>query len=112
MANPCDTWQGALLDPEQVLALSPELVGVILGDPSSISMQWMCVTLEVFAQGLESDGGICTVITVFAYLCSCNDGAHSYLGADTKIAKNPQHKKSLRRQFLFGLSIGDIIGYI
>ena len=137
VANPCDPCPGAVPDPARVLDLSPELFGAILGDASSVSTQWTCGALEVFAPSLESGSGICSVLTEFAYLCGCNGGVRAYLGADTKtkqavlawlppvtgllsivgssliiadIAKNPQHKKSLRHQLLFGLSIGDIIG--
>ena len=137
VAHPCDPCQGAVPDPERAIDLVPEIFGALLGDASTIGTQWTCGALEVFVSVLDSGSGTCSALTEYAYLCGCNDGLRSYLGADTKtkqavlawlprvsgllsvigssliiadISKNPQHRKSLRHLILFGLSIGDILG--
>jgi len=125
--SPCDPCNGeAVPNPNQEISLASLLA--IGGD------NWTCGMLDIFSAGVESDSSVCDLMTDNAYLCGCNNGVRTYLGADT-IAKQAalawllrvsgllsiigssliiwdvtHRAQNLRHQILLGMSVGDIIG--
>mmetsp|Transcript_17359 Transcript_17359/g.28079 ORF Transcript_17359/g.28079 Transcript_17359/m.28079 type:complete len:461 (+) Transcript_17359:435-1817(+) len=129
VASPCDPCQGGeVTNAELVIDIATEMLG---------TGTWTCGMVQAFSAGIDSDSDTCDLLTNFAYICGCNDGVRSYLGADTieklailtwlprasgflsivgssliiyDVSKNSQNRHSLMHQLLVGISVGDIIG--